>query len=429
MKITTKRLPYAKVMARKRPAHRKPLRPNFLLQTVIRILAIFDLAPTHFTYEKHGMEKIGKNEPCLILMNHSSFIDLKIVSKIFYPKPYGIVCTSDGFVGFGMRLLMRLIGCIPTQKFVSDVTLIKDMEYLLKKKKTSVLMYPEASYSFDGTATPLPRKMGVLLKKLGVPVVTVITQGAFARDPLYNCLQKRKVDVRADVTCLFTAEDLKTKTVAELDAALDAAFGFDNFAWQQENNITIDEPFRADGLHRILYRCPHCGAEGKTEGKGITLTCHGCGKVYTLTEKGYLEASDGDSRFTHVPDWYQWQRQQVKAQLEDGSYRLETDVDIGIMVDYDAIYMVGSGKLVHDENGFRLTGCDGQLDYSQGPVSCYSLYSDYYWYEIGDMVCIGNHDALYYCFPKDSTVSVAKARLAAEELYKLKKHRRAKVSL
>ena len=426
MKITTRRLPYDKVMARKRPAHKLPLRPNFLLQSVIRILAIFDLAPTHFTYEKHDMEKIGKNEPCLILMNHSSFIDLKIASHIFYPKPYGIVCTSDGFVGFGMNLLMRLIGCIPTQKFVSDVTLIKDMEYLLKKKKTSVLMYPEASYSFDGTATPLPRKMGVLLKKLGVPVVTVITQGAFARDPLYNCLQKRKVDVRADVTCLFTAEQIKSMTVAQLDEKLDEAFGFDNFAWQQENNIAISEPFRADGLHRILYRCPHCGAEGKTEGKDTTLTCHGCGKVYTLTEKGYLEASDGDIRFNHIPDWYQWQRQQVRASLEDGSYRLETDVDIGMMVDYSAIYMVGSGKLVHDENGFRLTGCDGQLEYSQGPVACYGLYSDYYWYEIGDMVCIGNHDALYYCFPKDQSVPVAKVRLAAEELYKLKKRRRVK---
>ena len=68
-------------------------------------------------------------------------------------------------------------------------------------------MYPEASYSFDGTATPLPRKMGVLLKKLGVPVVTVITQGAFTRQPLYNMLRKRKVSVRADVTCLFTKED------------------------------------------------------------------------------------------------------------------------------------------------------------------------------------------------------------------------------
>ena len=42
------------------------------------------------------------------------------------------------------------------------------------------------------------------------------------------------------------------------------------------------------------------------------------------------------------------------------------------------------------------------------------------------MICIGNHDALYYCFPKDGDV-VAKTRLAAEELYKLKKRRKVTV--
>ena len=419
MKIKTKRLPYEKVMTLPRPKHRNPLKPLFLLQVVVRVLAIFDLFPTKFTYKTQGMEKIKRGEPCLILMNHSSFIDLKIVSKIFFPKRYGIVCTSDGFVG--QSLLMRLLGCIPTQKFVSDVSLIRDMEYLLTKKKVSVLMYPEASYSFDGTATPLPRKMGVLLKKLNVPVVTVITQGAFARDPLYNCLQKRKVIVRADVTCLATPEELKELSVAELDARLDAAFSFDNFRYQQENKIRIDEPFRADGLNRILYKCPHCNAEGQTEGKGITLTCKNCGKVYTLDEYGYLQAED--AAFTHIPDWYAWERQQVRKELEEGTYRLEKDVDIGILVNTKALYMVGEGKLIHDENGFRLTGCNGKLQYEQGPLACYSLYSDYYWYEIGDVICIGNHDALYYCFPKDGDV-VAKTRLAAEELYKLKKRRK-----
>lgn len=423
MKIATKQLSYDQVMAKKRPKHRKPLRPNRLLQLVIRILSVFDLAPVNFTYDTHGMEKIGKKEPCLILMNHSSFIDLKIASRIFFPRRYGIVCTSDGFVGFGMELLMRLIGCIPTQKFVTDVSLIKDMEYLLKKKNCSVLMYPEASYSFDGTATPLPRKMGVLLKKLGVPVVTVITQGAFARDPLYNCLQKRKVTVRADVTCLATAEEIKAMPVAKLDQLLDDAFSFDNFKWQQEHDIQITEPFRADGLNRILYRCPHCNTEGHTEGKGITLTCHNCGKTYELTERGYLKATDGDAAFTHIPDWYAWERAQVRKELEEGSYRLEADVQIGMMVDYKAIYMVGSGKLIHDGNGFRLSGCDGKLNYEQGPLSCYGLYADYYWYEIGDVICIGNHDALYYCFPKGSVDVVAKTRLAVEELYKMKKRR------
>lgn len=422
MKIRTRKKSYDAVMALPKGKHRRPLHPNFLLQSVIRIASIPDLWSTHFTFTTHGMEKI-KGQPCLILMNHSSFIDLMMVSRIFYPHPYGIVCTSDGFVG--KEWLMRLLGCIPTQKFVSDVTLIRDMEYMLKEKKTSVLMYPEASYSFDGTATPLPRKMGVLLKKLGVPVVTVITRGAFARDPLYNCLQKRKVRTSAEVTCLVTAEELKTKTVRELDEMLDAAFSFDNFAWQRDNNIQIAEPFRADGLERILYKCAHCGVEGKMVGKGITLTCGHCGKTWELDTLGRLQAAEGETEYSHIPDWYAWERAEVRKELESGSYRLETDVDIGMMVDFKAIYMVGSGHLSHSLEGFHLTGCDGKLDYAQGALSCYGLYADYYWYELGDVICIGNQDALYYCFPKDGT-PVAKTRMAAEELYKLKKQRKPK---
>ncbi len=419
MKIKVKKESYDKVMALPRPKHARPLRPNILFRILIRLLAIPDLLSARFTYIAERMELVG-NQPCLILMNHSSFIDLKIAYKIFFPKPFCIVCTSDGFVG--KNWLMRLIGCIPTNKFVSDIKLIGDMQYALREKNCSVLMYPEASYSFDGCATPLPRKLGVLLKKLNVPVVTVTTYGAFSREPLYNCLQKRKVPVQAKVRCLLTPEEIKAHSVAELDAMLDDVFSFDGFAWQYENGVEIDAPFRADGLNRILYRCAACGTEGEMEGKGIHLKCRHCGKEYEMDKLGRLHALEGETEFSHIPDWNRWQRQQVRRELEEGTYKLDVDVEIGMLVDRKAIYMVGDGHLTHDESGFTLTGCDGKLHYTQGPLACYSLYADYYWYEIADVICIGTNDELYYCFPKAGDV-VAKTRLATEELYKMKKRR------
>ena len=188
MKIKIKKLTLSSVLEIPKQKHKKPKRPSFLLRTVIRVISIPDLWKVRFKLRKVRMDKI-KKEPCLILMNHSSFIDLKIASKIFYPKPYSIVCTSDGFIG--KELLMRYIGCIPTKKFVRDLRLISDIQYALKELKVSVLMYPEASYSFDGRATALPRRLGNLIKKLSVPVVMVKTEGAFALDPLYNGLRQR----------------------------------------------------------------------------------------------------------------------------------------------------------------------------------------------------------------------------------------------
>lgn len=205
---------------------------------------------------------------------------------------------------------------------------------------------------------------------------------------------------------------------------MDGAFSFDNWKWQFENKVEINEPFRADGLNRILYKCAHCGIEGQMEGKGTLLTCHSCGKQYELTPLGKLRALEGETEFEHVPDWYKWERECVKNELLEGSYRLDVPVKIGVMVDYKAIYMVGEGRLRHDSEGFFLTGCDGKLEYSQKPLASYSLYSDYYWYEIGDVICIGDKDRLFYCFPQDGGDVVAKTRIAAEELYKLKKARR-----
>jgi len=420
MKIHSRNLPYEEVLKLPRLEHKTPLKPSRLLATIVRIGSAPTLWKTKFSYTTERMELVG-DQPCLILMNHSSFTDMKMAYGIFYPKPFGIVTSVDAMSGI-LGKLMRFLGCTPTRKYVTDVTLIQDIKYMLKTNKTSVLMYPEAGYSFDGRATTLPRKLGILMKRLEVPVVTVITQGAFARDPLYNMLQIRDVKVSAHVKCIATAEEIREKSVAELDALLDEAFSFDNFAWQRDNRISIDVPFRADGLHRVLYKCPHCGAENKMEGKGIHLTCHACGRQWEMDEYGQLAASQGETEYPHIPDWYSWQRECVRKELEDGTYRLDTDVEIAVQVNLDGVCMIGSGHLVQDGEGFHLTGADGQLDYRQSAVFSHTLYADYFWYEIGDVIGIGNNEFSYFCFP-GADVSVTKVRLATEELYKMKKVR------
>ena len=137
-----------------------------------------------------------------------------------------------------------------------------------------------------------------------------------------------------------------------------------------------------------------------------------------------MRAVEGKTEISHIPDWYQWERECVREELVNGTYRLDVPVDIYMMVNTKCIYKVGNGNLLHTREGFHLTGCEGKLDYRQAPSASYSLYSDFFWYEIGDVICIGNSDAQYYCFPKTKGDIVAKTRLAAEELYKLTKNER-----
>lgn len=418
MKIKAREMSYEEALKLPRLKHKKPRKPSVALATLVRILSAPTLRKIKFSYTEERMELIGK-EPCLILMNHSSFTDMKLAYGIFYPRKMGIVTSVDAMSGI-LGKLMRLLSCTPTHKYVSDISLISDIKYMLNKNKTSVLMYPEAGYSFDGRATALPCGLGGLLKHLGVPVVTVITQGAFHRDPLYNMLKIRDVKVSAHVKCIATEEEIKSLSVVELDALINDAFSFDNFAWQRDNKIKIDVPFRADGLNRILYKCPHCNKENNMVGQGTSLTCNACGKVWEMDEYGQLCAKDGNTEFSHIPDWYTWERECVRREIEDGTYKIDAEVDIALQVNLDGICKIGKGRLVHDQNGFHLTGADGKLDYKQSPLFTHTLYSDYYWYEIGDVIGIGNNEISYFCFPDDS-VSVTKARLATEELYKIKK--------
>jgi len=418
MKIKVTSKPYNEVVNIKREKHVKPKPQSPFFRWLMKTLSKKELKDIDFTYEEIGMEKLAKDEPALFLMNHSSFTDLQIIANLLYDRSYHIIMTNDGFIG--KEALMRKLGCVPTKKFITDPTLIKDAAYIVKNLKSSILMYPEASYSFDGTETPLPDSLGKLAKLLKVPVIMIRTKGAFLRDPLYNNLRKRNVKVSAKMEYLLSPADIEERSAEEINEIIKQAFTYNHFMEQLEDKVLIKEDFRADDLQRVLYKCRKCGCEGKMMGKGIHISCEKCGDSYKLLENGYLENTNDKNDRLLIPDWYRWERECVLEEIKQGSYKMEADVNILMLMDSKSMYNIGSGHLLHDCDGFKLTGCKDELEYSQGPKYSYSLYADYFWYEIGDMISIGNHKAQYYCFPeKGFNIPVAKARLATEEMFKL----------
>ncbi|NLD87185.1 MAG: 1-acyl-sn-glycerol-3-phosphate acyltransferase [Clostridiales bacterium] len=397
----------------------KPIRPNLILRTILKIITSIDMFLVNFKVKRIGMERLGKKEPCLYLMNHSSFVDLKIAKYLLYPRPFNIITTADAFVG--KPKLMHMTGCIPTFKFMTDPAMVKNMMYALRTLNNSVLMYPEASYSFDGTCTPLPKSIGKCIKILNVPVCMIKTSGAFLRRPHYNNLRiRRGVKVSANLKYLLSREDIAKMSPEEIQETVEREFMFDYFREQQEKKIKINNLDRGEGLDRVLYKCPHCMAEGNMKSKGDSLFCTSCGVKYRLTKYGALECLTGEGKFNHIPDWYSWERSEVVREIESGEYSLSSDVDIYAMTDFKSIHYIGTGRISHCSDGWHLTGCYGQLDYRQGVGASYSLYSDYKWYDIDDIISIGTKKLVYYCVPKTYRGIVSKARLATEELFKRK---------
>lgn len=418
MKIKVLEKSYDEVMAINPKKHYNPKKTNIFWQSLTKVLSKITLASSHFTHKEVGMEKLKKNEPALILMNHSGFTDFKVAYSMLYPRKFNTVAAFETFMG--LEWLMKQIGCFSTKKYISNLQLIHDIQYCITKNKSSVLMFPEAVYTLDGTCVTLPAKLAKFIKVLGAPLCMLQTSGVYLQVPAYGYVEKRDVPIHAELRYVLSPEEIQQMSIEEIQAVIDREFSFDDFRWQKENHIIIDEPFRAAGLHKILYKCPHCQKEGGMQSEGIHLFCTECGKKWELTELGYLKALEGETYFDHVPDWYRWERDCVRNEILDGSYGFDVACDIMMIVDTKALYKVGSGRLSHNmADGFHLTGCDGKIDHRQSSKSMYTCEATPYWYEIDDVIGMGNNRALYFAFPTEQKEVVGKVKLAVEEIYKI----------
>lgn len=423
--MPVKRLDYKDVCALPKPMHKKPIRGLRLARHLVAKLALKDLNKDNFSLSfKDNLNIIKYKESAIYLMNHSSAVDLEIFMKLFKNRMFYLVTTDDAYIG--KYFIMRYVcATIPAKKYVMDLSLIDDIKYVSKKYRLPIVMFPEASWCLGSVQSILPESLGGMLKYFKMPVYNLQTFGAYQMCPQYNNAhndqEKRKVNIHTEVEHLFSKEDLVKFSPDKINKMLKERYTYDHFRWQFNNHIKVDEPFRAKGLHHILYKCPHCKDEGQMSSQGITIKCENCGKEYELTEYGKLQALGFEGCFEFVSDWYYWQEQCVKDLIKANKYFAESKVRIYVARDYKTFYDIGDGHLKQDKRGLTITDMNGNIIYEHLHEKSYSLYVDFHFYGAGDIVSIGNTDMQYYCFTDYASFPVLKARYAAEEAYRLHK--------
>ena len=393
-----------------------PIRQPLFFTYLIALLCRIGLMGRPHKVEKINME--GLKPPYMVLSNHMYFVDFMLTDKVTFPHRVNNVVSIDG--SYRRPPLMELIGCIGTRKYTMDLHLVKSISKVLKRGDV-LCMYPEARYSPCGVTSYMPESIGKLIRMNKVPVVAVVHHGNYLHSPFWNFRQKRKVPLYTTATKILTPEQIETMTVDEINAVVREALTYDEYTYQKEAGIRITESFRAEGMHKVLYQCPHCMTESKMASKGIELYCEACGKRWTLNEDGTLSANDGDTEFSHVPDWFAWEREQVTAQVENGTYRFEDEVDVYSMPRCWRFEHLGGAKLSHDpENGFVIDGHYRGEDYhiQRTPLQSNSLHVeyDYCYIKPFDCVEISTENDSFTCYPKKQNV-VTKMAFATEAIY------------
>ena len=397
---------------------KKPLRQVIRFWTTL----IFVLSKILTIGQKYKIEKInmeGVKPPYIMLCNHMHFVDFYLNSMATYPHNVYNIVNVDGY--YRRPFLMELIGCICKRKFTTDSSLLSSIERVLFKYKGIMCMYPEARYSPAGTTAILPVSMGQLAKKMNVPVVVFLHHGNYLHTPFWNYRKKRKVPLHTVMTTLLTAEQVKEMSPEAITAAIREGLQYDEYQYQKDNGILITEPFRAEGMHKILYQCPHCKTESQMGSRGAELFCKHCGKRWTLKEDGSLAANQGETEFTRVPDWFAWERKQVEEQINAGTYSFEDEVEVYSLPRCWKFETLGKAKLTHTpEEGFVLTGEYNGAEYriQRTPIQTNSLHIeyDYCYIKPFDCVDISTENDSFYCYPKKENV-VTKLAFATEILY------------
>ena len=401
---------------------RDPIRTQWYLKPITKLLSWPAVMAHRPKITKIGTE--GLEPPFILLCNHNAFMDFKVATQIIYPRRANYVVAIDGFIG--REWLLRNVGCVCKRKFTSDTVLVRQIRKVLDNKDIAVV-YPEARYSLCGTTAVLPASLGKLCKMMDVPVATLICHGHHVNSPFWNLHERGVKPTEAEYSLLFTREQLREASVDEINDRIVAAFQYDDFAWQKERGIRTPYPKRAEGLHKVLYQCPHCGAEYKMSSEGSELFCTHCGKRWEMTELGELRALEGETEFSHIPDWYEWERANVRKEVEEGRYSTGTlPVKVYSLPNAKRFIHLGEGTMVQDGSGFHVHGTDVDGDPFEMEIPVPSLYSCHIEYEYlgkyGDCVDLNTLTDTWYIYPHDCDFAVTKMALATEELYF--KHRR-----
>ncbi|NLW74428.1 MAG: hypothetical protein GX057_06010 [Clostridiales bacterium] len=395
-----------------------PPRPTkWYLRPLTYLLSITDVLKHRVVIRKTGTENL--KPPYLLLCNHNAFLDFKVATIAIFPARANYVVAIDGFIG--REKLLRDVGCICKRKFTNDVLLIRHLMRTIKNGDIAVI-YPEARYSLCGTTAVPPESLGAFCKLLRVPVVTLICHGHHVNSPFWNPGDRGVRPIEAEFTLQYDSEQLKSATADEINRKLVKAFEYDDYRWQKEKGIRVDCKKRAEGLHKVLYQCPACGKEYKMSSSGTQIYCNNCGKRWTMTPLGELCADEGETEFSHIPDWYEWQRANVRREIEAGTYSSgPLPVRVDTLPNAKKFIRLGYGTMVRDMTGFHVSGIDVDGDDFEMEKSVPSLYSCHIEYNYlgkhGDCVDLNTLEDTWYIYPYDCEFSVTKMALATEELY------------
>ena len=183
------------------------------------------------------------------------------------------------------------------------------------KKGFSVALFAEGNRTFNGVTADIIESTAKLARVSGASLVTHRFRGGYLTSPRWSGSSVRRGLFTGEIVNVYTPEQLKAMTPAEIADTIRADIREDAYATQAEWHIPYKGKNLAEHIERALCLCPSCNGLGSLVSEGNTLTCSACGMNAVYTEEGYLEGEG--LPFRTVLDWDRWQAAELQKRADN----------------------------------------------------------------------------------------------------------------
>jgi len=134
-----------------------------------------------FDLKVYGIENVPETGPALLIANHQSYLD-PILVAVRLRRPVSYFAKSELFENPFLGWLIRSLHAFPVRQGAGDVGAVRELLHRLEEGHV-MNVYPEGHRTPDGQVGQIQRGIGLVLRKVHVPVIPIAIDGSFEAWP------------------------------------------------------------------------------------------------------------------------------------------------------------------------------------------------------------------------------------------------------
>jgi 1-acyl-sn-glycerol-3-phosphate acyltransferase len=300
--------------------------------------------------------------PFIVLGNHPSSLDPFIIAASMYPHRMNFLGTNYYFRNPLLRPLLRIGGIIPKIQAYKDTRAVRMMNKVISRGGILAIC-PEGRRSTDGSQYRISDSIAKLIKLYKVPVVAVVSNGAYLSKPRWSASPRRGL-IEVTVKEVLTSHQIQELTLEEVKSEICSSIYYNDYDWNKNKRILFKSKNAAENIHNILHKCPKCNSEKAMISKGAKIYCNYCGNAAVMNEYGFLLPENESSIiYEDAVKWLNWQRGQAKLLIQDHCFEIRSTVTKLMIADaFTGSYRnAGKGDILFNNQGLVFKGIiDGQ---------------------------------------------------------------------